>query len=136
MTELFKSEYLTVTVDPRGLVSMVWSAEEPSDDHAVQTAHAVTRALSGYADANPGRKVAAYIDLMPVKKNFPRAIAACAGWVKGHRERLTGAAFATRSLLLRASLSAAALIPGLSVKGFGKADDARRYAASLVPPSP
>lgn len=133
MTELFASEYLTVTVDPRGLVSLVWSKEEPSDEHAVETAKKVTRALTDYAEANPGRKVSALIDLTPVKKNFPRAIAAYASWVTGHRDRLIGGGFATKSLILRASLTAASLIPGVSIKGFGKAEDARAFAESLIP---
>jgi hypothetical protein len=132
MQELYRSDYVTVTQDG-GLVAMVWGREEPNDDHAVETARAIARVLDDHVAKVPaGTKYSVLVDLVVVKKNFPRATVVYTQWLLGHRNVLKGGAFATKSLLLRAGISAAVLVPGFTMKGFSDGDEARRFAKSLL----
>jgi hypothetical protein len=132
MQELYRNDHVTVTEDA-GLVAMVWGREEPSDDHAVGTARAITRALDEHLATVPSTdRYSVLVDLVVVKKNFPRATLVFTQWLLGHRSVLKGGAFATKSFLLRAGISAAVLVPGFTMKGFTDADEARRFAKSLI----
>jgi hypothetical protein len=132
MQELYRNDYVTVTEDA-GLVAMVWGREEPNDEHAVGTARAITRALDEHLAKVPStNRYSVLVDLVVVKKNFPRTTVAFTQWLLGHRSVLKGGAFATKSFLLRAGISAAVLVPGFTMKGFTDADEARRFAKSLL----
>jgi hypothetical protein len=132
VTELHRDDYMTVTYDEAGggRVSLSWHHEEPDDAHATQTAKTVSKVIDDWMNAHPDDKVAVLVDLMVVKKNFPRAIAAYTGWLLSHRSRIRVGAFATKSFLLRAGLTAAVLVPGLTMKGFGNLDDATKFLSS------
>lgn len=127
--ELHRDDFMTVTFDA-GRVSLSWQREEPNDDHAVATSKTVQAALDRWLDAHPDEKVAVLVDLMVVKKNFPRAIASFTGWLLSHRHRIKVGAFATKSFLLRAGLTTAILVPGLTMKGFGDVDSATKFLDS------
>jgi hypothetical protein len=70
------------------------------------------------------------VDLMVVKKTFPRATAAYTQWLLGHRARIKAGAFATGSFMLRTAVSAAMLVPGLTMKGFSDLEDAKKFLRS------
>ena len=129
MTELHRDDYMTVTYDDDngGRVSLSWHREEPDDAHATQTAKTVSKVIDDWMDAHPNDKVAVLVDLMVVKKNFPRAIASYTSWLLSHRSRIRVGAVATKSFLLRAGLTAAVLVPGLTMKGFGDLDGAKKF---------
>ena len=130
MTELYKNAYMVTSADA-DLVSLVWSREEPDDEHAAATAQAITVELSRFADAHPGQRIKFLLDLSVVSRTFPRATAGYASWMLGNRSRIKGVAFCTRSFLLRAGVSAALLVPGLKVKGFKDPDAARVFLATF-----
>ena len=129
MPELYRNDYMTVT-ETDGQVTLSWSREEPNDDHSVGTAKEVTKALDKALTDNPDAKVLVLVDLMVVKKTFPRATAAYTQWLVGHRSRIKAGAFATGSFILRTAVSGAMLIPGLTMKGFSNLDDARAFLKS------
>lgn len=126
MTELYRNAYMTVVVEA-DLVSLVWTREEPGDDHAVQTATAVKESLDRHLAAHPTEKWRVLVDLTVVKRTFPRTIASYTGWLLGHRSSIRVGAFATKSFLLRAGLTTAVLVPGLTMKGFSDVGDARAF---------
>jgi hypothetical protein len=132
VSELHRDEYMTVTHDEAngGQISLSWHREEPDDTHAAQTAKTVSKVIDDWMKAHPDDKVAVLVDLMVVKKNFPRAIASYTGWLLSHRSHIRVGAFATKSFLLRAGLTAAVLVPGLTMKGFGDLADAKKFLAS------
>ena len=130
MTELYRNDYMTVALDGVRL-TLGWTREEPGDDHAVGTADAVKKALDAFLAQHAGEKYAVLVDLTPVKRTFPRAIAAYTTWLLGHRSNIRGGAFVTKSLMLRAGISAAVLVPGLTMKGFSDVDDARKFLAKF-----
>ena len=109
------------------LLTIAWSREEPSDDNAVETVHQLTRALDDHLRNEPDTRVDVLIDLVVVRRNFPKAISAFSSWMLGKRHHVRAGAFATKSLLLRAALSAASMMPGLTAKGFGDAESARKF---------
>jgi len=129
MPELYRNDYMTVT-ETDGQVTLSWTVEEPNDEHSVGTARAVTKALDKALADNPGIKVLVLVDLMVVKKTFPRATAAYTQWMLGHRAQIKAGAFATGSFILRAAVSSAMLIPGLTMKGFSSLEDAKKFLAS------
>jgi hypothetical protein len=129
MPELYRNDYMTVTEND-GQVTLSWSREEPNDEHSVGTAKEVTKALDGALAANPDAKVLVLVDLMVVKKTFPRATAAYTQWLIGHRARIKAGAFATGSFILRTAVGAAMIIPGLTMKGFSNLEDARAFLRS------
>ena len=129
MPELYRNDYMTVT-ETDGQVTLSWTREEPSDEHSVGTAKAVTAALDKALSENPGIKVLVLVDLMVVKKTFPRAIAAYTQWLLGHRAQIKAGAFATGSFILRTAVSGAVIIPGLTMKGFSSLEDARAFLRS------
>lgn len=131
MQELYRNDYMTATED-NGLVALVWTREEPNDDHAAGTARAVTQAMGDALAKTPGVKYSVLVDLVCVKSNFPRATMTYTQWLLGHRGILKGGAFATKSLLLRAGISTAVLVPGFTMKGYSDAGEARRFALSLL----
>jgi len=126
VTELYRNDYMTVTLDGVRL-TLGWTREEPGDDHAVKTADAVKKALDDFIAQHPGEKCTVMVDLTPVKRTFPRAIASYTTWLLGHRASIRGGAFVTKSLMLRAGISAAVLVPGLTMKGFSDVEDARKF---------
>ena len=126
MTELYRNDYMTVTLDGVRL-TLGWTREEPGDDHAVKTADAVKKSLDAFLGEHAGEKYSVMVDLTPVKRTFPRAIASYTGWLLGHRSSIRGGAFVTKSLMLRAGISAAVLVPGLTMKGFSDLDDAKKF---------
>src|SRR4051794_18035770 len=131
MPELYRNDYMTVTADePQDWVILSWSREEPSDEHSVGTAKAVTAALDKALVEHPGRKMFVLVDLMVVKKTFPRATAAYTQWLLGHRADIKAGAFATGSFLLRTGVSAAMIVPGLTMKGFSDLEDAKKFLRS------
>jgi hypothetical protein len=79
---------------------------------------------------HPGKKVLVLVDLMVVKKTFPRATAAYTQWLLGHRSDIKAGAFATGSFLLRTGVSAAMIVPGLTMKGFSDLEDAKKFLRS------
>ena len=126
---------MTVTYDDGsagggGRVSLSWHREEPNDEHATRTAKTVSAVIDKWLDEHATDKVAVLVDLMVVRKNFPRAIASYTGWLLSHRSRIRVGAFATKSFLLRAGLTAAILVPGLTMKGFGDLDDAKKFLSA------
>ncbi len=139
--ELFRNDYMTASLDDARL-ALSWQREEPSDDHSVETARKVTAALDALvleakeSDAKSGNakttKVAVLVDLMVVKRTFPRAIALYTAWLLKNRGHIRGGAFATKSLLLRAAISTAILVPGLTMKGFSDLDDAHAFLAKFA----
>ena len=129
MEELHRDEYVSVIFDA-GRVTMSWAREEPDDDHAVKTSKTVQAAMDKFLDAHPGEKFAVLVDLIAVKKSFPRAIASFTSWLLSHRDRIKVGAFATKSFLLRAGLTTAILVPGVTMKGFGDLDDAKKFLSS------
>lgn len=126
MRDLYRNEYMAATLD-ENLLTLAWSREEPSDDNAVQTVEELTGALDEFLRNEPDTRVDVLIDLVAVRKNYPKAISAFSTWVLGKRHHVRAGAFATKSLLLRAALTAAAMMPGLTVKGFGDAESARKF---------
>ncbi len=126
MRDLYRNEYMAATLDGT-LLKIAWSREEPSDDNAVQTIQQLTRALDEHLRSEPDIKVDVLIDLVVVKKNYPKAISAFSSWMLGKRHHVRAGAFATKSLLLRAALSAASMMPGLTAKGFGDSDAALKF---------
>jgi hypothetical protein len=130
MPELYRNDYMTVT-ETDGQVTLSWNREEPNDEHSVGTAKEVTKALdAALAALKPDAKVLVLVDLMVVKKTFPRATAAYTQWLVGHRGRIKAGAFATGSFILRTAVSGAMLIPGLTMKGFSNLEDARAFLKS------
>ncbi|GAC1553814.1 MAG: hypothetical protein NVS3B10_15430 [Polyangiales bacterium] len=129
MNEIHRTEHMTVRFDA-GRMTLAWTREEPDDAHAVETARGVKTALDGWLAEHPTEKIAVLVDLVVVKRNFPRAVAAYTAWLLGHRARITVGAFATKSFLLRAGLTAAVLVPGLTMKGFGDVRDAETFLAT------
>ena len=75
-----------------------------------QTAKTVSKVIDDWMKAHPDDKVAVLVDLMVVRKNFPRAIAAYTGWLLSHRSHIRVGAFATKSFLLRAGLTAGGIV--------------------------
>jgi hypothetical protein len=132
VNELHRDDYMTVIYDEAGggSISLSWHREEPDDAHATQTAKTVTKVIGDFMNEHPEGKVAVLVDLMVVKKNFPRAIASYTGWLLSHRHRIRVGAFCTKSFLLRAGLTAAVLVPGLTMKGFGDLGDAKKFLKS------
>lgn len=126
MRDLYRNEYMAATLDET-LLTIAWSREEPSDDNAVETVHQLTRALDDHLRNEPDTRVDVLIDLVVVRRNFPKAISAFSSWMLGKRHHVRAGAFATKSLLLRAALSAASMMPGLTAKGFGDAESARKF---------
>lgn len=129
MPELYRNDYMTVTAD-EGWVILSWSREEPSDEHSVETAKAVQKALEAEMGAHKGEKFLVLVDLTVVKKTFPRATAAYTQWLLGHRDQIKAGAFATKSFMLRTAVSAAMLVPGLTMKGFADLDEAKKFLRS------
>ena len=125
MTELYRNDYMTVTEDA-GWLTLAWTREEPSDEHSVVTAKAVTKALDAQLDRAVG-KYLVLVDLMVVKKTFPRATAAYTQWLLSHRDRVKAGAFATGAFILRTAVSASMIIPGVTMKGFSNLVDAKAY---------
>ncbi|MGZ3417833.1 MAG: STAS/SEC14 domain-containing protein [Polyangiales bacterium] len=131
MPELYRNDYMTVTADePKDWVILSWSREEPSDEHSVGTAKAVQVALDKALVDHPNTNVLVLVDLMVVKKTFPRATASYTQWLLSHRSRIKAGAFATGSFLLRTAVSAAMIVPGLTMKGFSDLDDAKKFLRS------
>ncbi|GAC1587622.1 MAG: hypothetical protein NVS3B20_15970 [Polyangiales bacterium] len=128
--DLFHNDFMRLTVDAN-IITLVWDREEPSDDHSVQTAHLATAALNEYLAKYPSPRPAILVDLTAVKRNFPRATAAYATWLLVHRGAIRGGAFATKSFVLRAGISAAMLVPGLTMKGFSDAASAQAFVRAL-----
>jgi hypothetical protein len=128
MQELYRNDYMTV-VEDNGWITLGWTREEPNDEHSVGTSKEVTKALDALLPQASG-KYLILVDLMCVKKTFPRATAAYTQWLLSHRDRIKAGAFATGSFLLRAGVSAAMLIPGLTMKGFSKLEDAKAFLKS------
>ncbi|MFN7133508.1 MAG: hypothetical protein ACK4N5_15635 [Myxococcales bacterium] len=126
MTELYRNDYMAATLDA-DLLTLAWRCEEPDDEHAVETVKQLTRALDAHLAASPGIKVNVLVDLVPVKRNYPKAVSTFSAWMLGKRHHVRAGAFATKSLMLRAALSAAALMPGLTAKGFSDAESALRF---------
>jgi len=129
MPELYRNDYMTVT-ETDGQVILSWSREEPNDEHSVGTAKEVSKALDKALADHPGQKFLVLVDLMVVKKTFPRATAAYTQWLLGHRAQIKAGAFATGSFILRTAVSAAMIIPGLTMKGFSSLDDAKAFLRS------
>lgn len=126
--ELYRNDYMTVTEDA-GYLTLAWTREEPSDEHSVATAKAVAKALDSQLERAIGRYLV-LVDLMVVKKTFPRATAAYTQWLLGHRDRVKAGAFATGAFFLRTAVSASMLIPGVTMKGFSNIEDAKAYLRS------
>lgn len=129
MPELYRNDYMTL-VEADGQLTLSWSREEPNDEHALGTARAVTKALDDHMHHAQGKKFLVLVDLMVVGKTFPRATAAYTQWMLGHRDKIKAGAFATRSFLLRTAVSAAMIVPGLTMKGFSNLDDAGAFLKS------
>jgi hypothetical protein len=129
-TELYKNAYMTTYLD-EGRITLQWNQEEPNDAHATETAKAVTAAMDAQLAQNPGIRVSVLVDLLVAKKTFPRATAAYTAWLLGHRHSIKGGAFVTKSMLLRASVSATLIVPGLTMKGFSDLDDAKAFLAKI-----
>ena len=127
-TELLRTDYLTLTEDGER-ITLAWHREEPNDDHSVATAEVVKRHLDAFVAAHPGEKRKMLVDLLCVKKTFPRGTAAYTGWLIAHRAQIRGGAFVSKSLLLRAGVSAALLVPGLTMKGFSDLGEANAFLA-------
>ncbi len=129
--ELYRNEYMQATLDG-DRITLHWDRQEPDDAHAAQTAQAVTAAIDAHQKTLPaGARFSVLVDLLVVSKVFPRATAAYTTWLIGHRGVLRGGAFATKAMLLRASISAAVLIPGFTMKGFSNLEDAEAFLARL-----
>ena len=129
-TELYRNEYMQATIDG-DRITLHWDREEPDDAHAIQTARAVTAAIDERRKEHPNERFTVLVDLLVVKKTFPRATATYTAWLLGHRSVLRGGAFATKAMLLRASVAAALIIPGLTMKGFSDLQDAEAFLAKL-----
>jgi hypothetical protein len=130
MTELFRTDYLTVTLDG-SLLTLGWSREEPSDEHSVATAKQTQAVLDKHLADNPGVRLRVLVDLMVVKKTFPRATAVYTAWLLSHRASVIGGAFATKSMIMRAFLAGAVLVPGITMKGFSDLGDAKKFLDGL-----
>ncbi len=128
-TELYRNDYMTV-IHEAGHLILAWTREEPNDEHATATAKEVTKALDAESAAHPGEKFYVLVDLTVVKKTFPRATATYTQWLIGHRDRIKAGAFATKSFMLRTAVSAAMLVPGLTMKGFADVHDAKAFLKS------
>ena len=128
--EIYRNDYMTTTVDGDRL-TLHWDREEPNDAHAAQTARAVTAAIDAYLGSHAAERVAVLVDLLVVKKTFPRATATYTAWMLGHRARIRGGAFVTKSLILRASVAAALIVPGLTMKGFSDLREAEAFLDKL-----
>ena len=129
MAEVLRNDYLAVTGED-DFLTLAWHKEEPDDAHATATAETVTGALEGLFAKDRNRRFRVLIDLIAVRKTFPRAIATYATWLVSHKGQIRAGAFATKSMLLRAAVSAAVLIPGLTMKGFSDLDQAKAFVAS------
>ena len=130
VTELYRNDYMTVT-DERGRLTLAWQREEPDDSHAVATAQAVRQALDAHLDAHEGERWSVLVDLVVVRKSFPRSTASYTAWLLGHRARVKGGAFVTKNILLRAGISAAVIVPGLTMKGFSDLGDAHVFLRKI-----
>ncbi len=128
-TELLRNDYLTLTEDGETIV-LGWHREEPDDNHSVATAEVVKKHLDAFVASHPGERRKMLVDLLCVKKTFPRGTASYTGWLISHRALIRGGAFVTKSFLLRAGVSAAVLVPGLTMKGFSDLADANAFLAS------
>lgn len=129
-TELYRNEYMQTTLDD-GRITLHWDREEPNDAHATDTAKAVTAAMDAHLAKDPSIRVSVLVDLLCVKRTFPRATATYTTWLLGHRHAIKGGAFVTKSMLLRASVSATLIVPGLTMKGFSDLDDAKGFLAKI-----
>lgn len=129
-TELYRNDHMQTTLEG-GRITLRWSHEEPNDAHAVETAKAVTAAMDAQLAKDPSARVSVLVDLLVAKKTFPRATATYTAWLLGHRHAIKGGAFVTKSMLLRASVSATLIIPGLTMKGFSDLGDAEAFLAKL-----
>lgn len=134
--ELYRNDYMTASLasaEEAGGARLVlaWQREEPSDDHSVETARKVAAALDAMVAEPNAAKFAVLVDLMVVKRTFPRAIALYTAWLLKNRAHIRGGAFATKSMLLRAAISTAILVPGLTMKGFSDLDDAKAFLKKL-----
>ena len=127
--ELYRNDYMTVTENDGWLI-LAWTKEEPDDTHSVGTAKAVAAALDAQIERAAGRKFLVLVDLMCVKKTFPRATAAYTQWLLGHRAHVKAGAFATGGFILRTAVSASMIIPGVTMKGFSTLEDAKSYLRS------
>jgi hypothetical protein len=128
MSELYRNDFMTLAFDGETL-SFVWQTEEPDDAHATETARRVNEILSAIAEANRDKRYKVMIDLGPVERIFPRALATYAKCLVGHRASIHRGAFVSRRAVLRAAVSSAFLVPGLSMKGFTDLGEARAFVA-------
>jgi hypothetical protein len=130
MNELYRNDFMSLVEDGETL-TFVWQSEEPDDAHATETATHVRHVLEAFAEANRGKRYAVMIDLGPVERIFPRALATYAVSLVGHRASIRRGAFVSRRAVLRAAISSAFLVPGLSMKGFSDPARARAFVAQV-----
>jgi hypothetical protein len=130
MTELLRTDYMTATLDG-ALLTLAWQREEPNDDSSVATAKLVAEALDKLLAEKPQTRVRVLVDLTVVKKTFPRGTAAYTAWLLKRRANVIGGAFVTKSMIMRAFLAGAVLVPGITMKGFGDVADARAFVLGL-----
>jgi hypothetical protein len=128
VSELYRNAFMTL-VEDEDTLSFVWQTEEPDDAHATETARHVGDVLGALAAANAGKRYRVMIDLGPVQRIFPRALATYAKSLVVYRASIRRGAFVSQRAVLRVAVSSAFLVPGLSMKGFADLTEARAFVA-------
>lgn len=128
MTELYRSEFLTVTTES-AVLELRWSKQEPADYYAVVTAKAVVATLDQHFASYPGPPLRVLVDVSAISRPYPRGTACYARWLVDNRQRIQirAVGIVATSFLVRTALTAAVLVPGLKIKSFSDRGEALAY---------